>query len=73
MNKKSGIRRTVEPPVAGSVTGVLSSERTPSGQEIWHVTSGGKKATIVTSATSVTTMDEAAVLYVGALERLAKR
>ena len=73
MNKKSGIRRTVKPPVTGAVTEVLGSERTPSGREIWHVRSGGKKATIVTSATSATTMDEAAVLYVGALERLAKR
>ncbi len=73
MNPKSGIHRTVEPPVTGAVTEVLSSERTPSGQEIWHVTSGGQKATIITSATSATTMDEAAVLYAGALERLAKR
>jgi hypothetical protein len=47
--------------------------KTAAGGEIWHITSDGRRETIVASAASVTAMDEAVNLYGDALRRLAKR
>jgi hypothetical protein len=42
-------------------------------REAWRVASGGQTITIVTSDTSARAMDEAIVIFDGALKRLADR
>ena len=54
-------------------TQVAGGRKAEGGQEVWHVTIDGKKKTLVTSTTSASAMDEAKVIYSGALKRLANR
>jgi hypothetical protein len=43
------------------------------GREVWWIRTGETLAPMATSASSATILDEASVIYSGALKRLAKR
>ncbi len=60
------------PGEAGSAE-VTSGGKREDGQEIWYVTSDGQTLTLSTTPTSAAAMDQATVLYDGALKRLAER
>ena len=61
------------PSFKGARVRVMAVTKKPSGEEVWNVTADGTLCTVVTSATSAKAMDEAMVVYSGALKRLAKR
>ena len=48
-------------------------KRTPSGREVWRLTSSGKTFDLTTSSSSTAAMDVAVRTYSSALKRLAKR
>jgi hypothetical protein len=54
-------------------TRIVRHARTPGGDEIWHVTAGGRVRKLTTSSSSAKIMDDAVAIYRNALERLAKR
>jgi hypothetical protein len=57
----------------GGVRAIVTGPKVQGKREIWQLDLGGKRSTIVTSATSASAMDTAVATYRNALERLAKR
>ena len=67
-SNSSGSRR-----FAGATVVTLTPNKTPSGQEIWHVQLEGRLSKLTTSSSSASVMDEAVKIYSPALKRLAKK
>lgn len=57
----------------GAVKSIVSCSKKSDGRKVWQVTRDGHRETIITSSSSAEAMDDAMIIYKGALERLAKR
>ena len=66
-------RRVVVTRSKPPVKRVIGSEKRSDGKEAWHVVRDGQRRTIYTSTTSAAAMDDAMLLFSGALKRLATR
>ena len=73
MNKATGSRKTVPGPAGTGREAQVVREETPSGRVLWHVTTEGGRETFISTPSSTAAMDEAMVIYAGALKRLARR
>ena len=70
-NKKTIQEKKNAPPVTQDFAVV--PRKTPSGEEVWLFTAGGRVVNVTTSNSSASIMDDALKIYSPALERLAKR
>jgi len=73
MNKATSSRKTVPGPAGTGREAQVVREETPSGRVLWHVTTEGGRETFISTPSSTAAMDEAMVIYAGALKRLARR
>lgn len=62
-------------PIAGTATRVHArhAKKTARGQEIWIISGDGDQKKVIASSSSTATMDDAVLVYRGALKRLANR